>query len=221
MIPIFDLDDTLYLETAYVRSGFFAVAKYLEQRFGWSVNECFEFMLNTLKCEGRGVVFNRLLESKKALSRSRVQDCVKVYRHHYPSINLTPKTREIISRLGSKPYLVTDGHKIVQQKKVQALKLESLFKKIYITHRYGIQNAKPSTYCFELIKKIENCEWSDMFYVGDNPAKDFVNLKKRGVHTIRILSGEHSEVVAKKGFEADHRITSLDQLQSVLGKIFK
>jgi putative hydrolase of the HAD superfamily len=221
MIPIFDLDDTLYTERTYVESGFFAVALMLEQRFGWPAKESYAYMLNTLADEGRGEVFNRLLVAKNALNYSLVRDCVHTYRHHKPIIQLNPVACNVLGKMKVRPYLVTDGHKVVQQKKVEALGLEDKFKKIYITHRYGVKNAKPSTHCFELIKKREKCEWSDMFYVGDNPAKDFVNLNTLGVHTIRVATGEHSKAIAKPGFDAKYKIKTLDQLKNVLKQIYQ
>jgi putative hydrolase of the HAD superfamily len=220
MIPIFDLDDTLYPERTYVESGFFAVALMMEQRFGWPAKESYAHMLNTLATEGRGEVFNRLLSAKDALNYSRVRECIHTYRHHKPTIELNPITCNVLSNLNVRPYLVTDGHKVVQQKKVEALGLEAKFKKIYITHRYAIKNAKPSTHCFELIKKREKCEWSDMFYVADNPAKDFVNLRPLGVHTIRVATGEYSKDIAQPGFDALYKINTLDELKNVLNEIF-
>lgn len=221
MIPIFDLDDTLYSERTYVESGFFAVALMLEQRFGWPAKASYTHMLNTLADEGRGQVFNRLLAAKDSLNYSRVRDCIHTYRHHKPSIQLNSIACNMLSSLNVRPYLVTDGHKVVQQKKVKALGLEAQFKKIYITHRYGIKNAKPSIRCFELIKKREKCEWSDMFYVADNPAKDFVNLNPLGVHTIRVTTGEYSKDIAQPGFDAMYKINKLDELKTVLKEIFQ
>lgn len=220
MIPIFDLDDTLYPERTYVESGFLAVALMLEQQFGWPARESYAYMLNTLEAEGRGEVFNRLLAYKNALNYSRVRECIHTYRHHKPIIQLYPIAFNVLRNLNVRPYLVTDGHKVVQRKKVEALSLEAQFKKIYITHRYGIKNAKPSTHCFELIKKRERCEWSHMFYVADNPEKDFVKLNPLGVHTIRVATGEYSKVIARPDFDAMHKINTLDQLENVLRQIF-
>ena len=99
-------------------------------------------------------------------------------------------------------YLVTDGNKIVQKNKVEALGIKNLFKKIFITHRFGLKNAKPSLYCFKIIKKIEECTWSDMIYIGDNPHKDFVNLNKVGAGTARILNGSYKKHKAKRRYDA-------------------
>ena len=212
MIPIFDLDDTLYSEITFVESGFSAVADWLEERFGWDSQENLRAMLRILKQQGRGAVFNNLLELRSAHSKSLVFECVRVYRNHSPSISLSSGTLDFLRSLKSPLYLVTDGHKIVQQNKVRALGIDAVFKKIFITHRYGVCHAKPSTHCFEIIRKLEKCRWSDMAYIGDNPSKDFVNLTPLGVQTIRVLTGEHRNVKAKPGYEASHVIASLRDL---------
>ncbi len=67
MILIFDLDDTLYPELEYVRSGFLAVANELNHLFKWPVTESFNFMLKTLDEKGRGAVFNDLLHYHQIL----------------------------------------------------------------------------------------------------------------------------------------------------------
>lgn len=88
--------------------------------------------------------------------------------------------------------------------------------KVYITHQYGLRYSKPAIYCFELIRAREGCEWNDLVYVGDNPAKDFVNLTPLGVHTIRVLTGEHNKAVARPGYEASYVIDNLDELHNCL-----
>ena len=55
-------------------------------------------------------------------------------------------------------------------------------------------------------------------YVGDNPAKDFVNIKPLGVYTIRLLKGTHSSVVAKPRYDAHVSIRDLNELPALLSK---
>ena len=117
-------------------------------------------------------------------------------------------------------YLVTDGNKIVQRNKVDALDLWSDFNRIFITHRFGVAAAKPSTHCFERIKAETGCAWRDMIYIGDNPAKDFVNLNPLGVTTIRVLTGIHRGVAASAGHDALFTIPDLDALPDVLARRF-
>src|SRR3546814_4808930 len=113
-------------------------------------------------------------------------------------------------------YVVTDGHKIVQSKKAKALKLDGYFRRVFITHRYGKYHAKPSIYCFSKIRQVEKCEWKEMWYIGDNPAKDFVNLTPLGVHTVRVLTGPHADVAALPKHDAKHTFPDLGYLLPLL-----
>lgn len=219
MFLIFDLDDTLYPERSFVDSGFRAVAFWAKQNFNWPFCESYSYLSTSLDRFGRGQVFDRWLESGgKRPTKSLVGEAVRVYRYHDPAIALPDAHRCLLSRLAeSGPiHLVTDGHKCVQARKVVALDIEHLFSKIYITHRYGRCAAKPSTVCFELIRRRVNTQWSQMVYVGDDPAKDFVELNQLGVLTIRVLTGRHANVVAKPGYGAHHNIRKLDELLALV-----
>lgn len=215
MIPIFDLDDTLYDEATYVCSGFNAVALWGEARFGQDAAESLAEMKTLLARHGRGRVFDDWLRG-----RAPVREAVKVYRHHEPQISLLPAAVDLLDQLEGKPlYLVTDGHKIVQARKVAALGIADRFKHCYLTNRYGRASAKPSLRCFELIRARERAAWEDMVYIGDNPAKDFVSLNRVGAHTVRVLTGRHAGDPAAAGYEANHWIRSLDELPALLEKL--
>ena len=204
MIIIFDLDDTLYDEINYVKSGFEEVSKFLNKNFSINKNDSFDFMMNFLNKNGRGRIFNSILKQYGIYNKKNLMSCISTYRKHKPKIYMSKDIINLLLKLGKKNplYLVTDGNKIVQKNKVDSLNIEYLFKKIFITHRYGINNAKPSLYCFNIIKKMENCNWSDIVYVGDNPKKDFVNLNKVGAKTVRILNGSFKNLKAKEGYDA-------------------
>lgn len=220
MILVFDLDDTLYDERGYVESGLRAVANFGKARFGWDDRVSFRFMMDVLDREGRGAVFDRWLAAHGRYSRKLVQDCVKCYRHHEPDIRLNAQARALLPGLKAHPlFLVTDGHKVAQQRKVDALGIAPLFRRIFITHHYGIRHTKPSTYCFERILRMEGCEWSDMTYIGDNPDKDFVGLNRVGAHTVRVLTGMHRDVEARSGYEARYRIAHLGKLPELLSEL--
>lgn len=210
MVIIFDLDDTLYDESEYVRGGLASVAEYGRCTYGWDESASMRDMMGILANQGRGRVFDSWLRLGGRYSKSAVNACVQVYRRHTPNICLYGEAESLLSNLVGMPvYLVTDGNKLVQARKVDALKLEERLRGIYITHQYGRRNAKPSTYCFELIRKREKCDWSDIVYIGDNPDKDFVALNPLGVTTVRVLTGGHKDIKAKPGYEASHRVPNL------------
>jgi putative hydrolase of the HAD superfamily len=217
MVLIFDLDDTLCSERTYVESGLRAVARFGQQSFGWNPRTSFRFMLNTLESRGRGAIFNEWLATHDRNQKGLVDQCVRVYRNHTPRIRLNPEAQRLLPNLRNYPlYVVTDGHKVAQQRKVEALQLRRWFHNVLLTHRYGLQHAKPSTYCFNLIRVKERREWSDLVYIADNPAKDFVNLNQVGVATVRVLTGMHQDVRAKKGFDARYTIPNLSHLMKLL-----
>lgn len=223
MIPIFDLDDTLYPERSYVESGFRAVASWGEKQFRWPASDSFKCMRELLVSYGRGRVFDLWFEQKgERPTRSLVRAALRIYRHHNPDIALPESHRALLESLGKRGqlYLVTDGHKIVQSKKVNALGLASLFTGIYITHRYGRTAAKPSARCFDLIRKRENVSWGDIVYVGDNPAKDFITINKLGGTTIRVLTGNHANDPACPGFDASRRVKCLTEIEPILDECF-
>lgn len=59
--------------------------------------------------------------------------------------------------------------------------------------------------------------WSkDIFYIGNNPNKDFVNIKKLGFRTIRVLKGMFSNLNKKTKFEAELNILSLVELKNII-----
>jgi putative hydrolase of the HAD superfamily len=216
MILIFDLDDTLYPERSYVESGFRAVADHLQQRHGWPAAETAARLAELLDAQGRGALFDSLLHERGARRRRAVHECLQVYRRHHPHIALHAAAERLLTRLAQPPYVVTDGHKGVQQRKLEALGLPPRLRHAYITHRHGLRHSKPSTHCFDLIRRRERCDWSELAYVGDNPAKDFVNLNPLGVCTVRVLTGEHRDRLVAPGSDARHTIASLDELPALM-----
>lgn len=220
MILVFDLDDTLYDESRFVESGFRAVARFGQQQFGWDEADSLAQMMDTLAREGRGAVFDRWLTAHGKRNKALVAACVKIYRHHKPALSLFPEAAALLPALAAHPlYLVTDGHKIVQANKVAALGIAPLFRKCFITHRYGIRHAKPSPYCFELIRRREKADWRQLVYIADDPSKDFVGLNPLSAQTVRVLTGRHQNVTAKPGFEARHTIPDLSAFPSLLAEM--
>jgi len=216
MIYIFDLDDTLYDERQYVESGLKAVATFAESRWGIDGEKGFSQLVSLLDQHGRGRVFNDYLAMHNiAVTKQNVKACVSAYRLHAPSIEMPSSHRDLLESLPAPLYLVTDGNKVVQGNKVDALNIAHYFKRVFVTHRFGVKHAKPSTYCFEKIKQAERANWQDMVYIGDNPAKDFVNLNKLGMPTVRVLTGVHANVEAQPGFDAKYTISKLTELHSL------
>lgn len=222
MVIVFDLDDTLYNETTFVESGFKAVANFLFKTYAVSITDSYLFMIKHLQ-QGRGKIFDDTLLHFGIFSKKAVLRCITVYRSHVPQIHLYKDTIRCLKRLTDFPmYIVTDGNKIVQKNKLVALGLYQSVKFCFITHRYGVKNAKPSPHCFLKICERERVDPQKVVYIGDNPHKDFVNIKALGFKTVRIMRGHFKDVVKPAEFEAHFQIQLLDEVNSeFLQKVFE
>ncbi len=221
MVIVFDLDDTLYDETTYVKSGFKAVAEYLSKKFNLSAKKIFLQLVQELD-NGRGSIFDLVLKQNSIYSKALVKKCIVIYRFHIPKIKLSESGKKCLERFKKYPvYIVTDGNKIVQHNKIKALGVDKKVKHYFITHRYGVHNAKPSAYCFLKICEKEKTTPDKVVYIADNISKDFVGLKPLGFKTIQVLTGQYKSLKKTKEYQAETRINSLDELtEAFVLKIF-
>lgn len=218
-VIVFDLDDTLYEEIDYVYSGFKNVSKYFCEKYEIEEKLFYSDMLDILENDGRGQVFNKVLKKYNIFSNKSLKKSISLYRLHTPKISLPTKSIEILNyykELGVPLYLVTDGNKVVQANKIEALGLKKFMKFMYITHRYGQNNAKPSTYCFEKIAKTEKVKYSDIVYIGDNINKDFINIKKLGYRTIRIFQGMFKHDIKDQEYHAEETLDDLVDIKKII-----
>lgn len=213
MILAFDLDDTLYDELSYVHSGFRAVAGHMFRTYLQDEEKIFKRLCDVERTLGRGQAFDTVLKEIGIRSSTAVKQCLAVYRAHKPKICLRQDADACLNRfIHLQLYVVTDGNKIVQQKKIRALGLDKRIAHCYITHQYGLRNAKPSPYCFLKICENERAAPNEVIYVADNPLKDFVGIKPLGFKTIRILQGPYSATEVKPSHDAHVTIRSLNQI---------
>lgn len=222
-VIVFDLDDTLYEEKSFVYSGYQAVSRFLKvahPELPESTEELFQWMAASFENDGRDQLFDRLLRAKKIYSKKLLKECLSVYRLHKPNIILPRQTANCLAQLRDYPlYVVTDGNKIVQKNKLEALGLFRLMKYCYITHRYGICHAKPSPYCFLDIAEKEQARAEEIVYIGDNPKKDFIGIRPLGFRTIRVLTGCYRDLKLDKTHEAELSIATLTDITEALRKL--
>lgn len=178
---VFDLDDTLYSEKEYVKSGYKAVADMLSQ------TEDAESKL-WKAFEQKKSAIDELLLSEGIYSDELKQKCLEVYRHHQPDIHLYDGVSEMLAELKKQGYLlgiITDGRPEGQRAKIKALDLERYVKHRIVTDELGgIEYRKPNEKAFVLLKEQFGVEFSEMCYVGDNITKDFIACEMLGIQPI-------------------------------------
>ena len=177
-VIIFDLDDTLYSEKEYVKSGYKAIAKEYPQIKNMEEKLWAAF-------ENGKPAIDYVLEQENLLIEK--ENCLKIYREHKPNISLYLGVRELLERISKQKHLamITDGRPNGQRLKIQALKIDDLFEKIIITDELGGSKfRKPDGKSYSLIRKYFNTEYDRCVYIGDNLSKDFIYPNKIGMKSI-------------------------------------
>ena len=86
---VLDLDDTLYAERDYVRSGFDAVGSYVAEHLG--ISNFGQYCWERFLAGERGHLFDSALTALQGSAhRETVDQLVHVYRTHRPQIRLYP-----------------------------------------------------------------------------------------------------------------------------------
>jgi len=194
-VLVLDMDDTLFLEESYVRSGFQFVAEWLQSQVDVPASQTFEFMWSTHLRGDRGHIFDNLLakypEEAKGL---KPIDLLACYRNHTPVLAFHAGMKEFLNSAlsrGLRLALISDGHLAAQTRKVEALGLAQLAHPILLTDAWGRAFWKPHARAFQTVEQALGCTGSDLAYLGDNPEKDFQAPNRLGWLTLRLrLSGQ-------------------------------
>lgn len=182
---VLDIDDTLYLERDYVRSGFNAVDQYLNAEHGLDgfAKRAWELFLGGV----RGNTFDKALGEDPSL-RKLIPSLVEVYRSHRPRIQILPDAAAFITSRQDYARLavVTDGPAVSQRAKIVALGIEEWAEEVVVTSEHGELWGKPSPRSFAHLQDRFGFEGSECVYFADNPAKDFLGPRELGWRTVRV-----------------------------------
>lgn len=178
---IFDLDDTLYSEKEYVKSGYKQIAIVLPD-----VENAAEKLWSLF--EEKKPAIDELLKQENIESENVKQKCLQTYRHQIPDIQLYEGIVEMLTDFrnkGLKLGIITDGRPEGQRSKLKVLGLENMVDCIIVTDELGgVEYRKPNSMAFELMKEKLDVEFDKMCYVGDNTSKDFIAPEKLGMRSI-------------------------------------
>jgi|HubBroStandDraft_2_1064218.scaffolds.fasta_scaffold109771_2 putative hydrolase of the HAD superfamily len=187
---LLDLDDTLYAEMDFVRSAFGAVAADLSSDVGIEAGFTRMRMLQILRRDGRGRVFDEFLHEQRLYNPERVARMLTVYRTHFPSLRLHADvlpTLEWLRSTGVGLGIVTDGLAYVQRAKIEALGLESKVDVVVCTDELGPRCAKPSRAGFERALETLGVPPNRAIYIGNDVTKDFYGPRRLGMTAIHIV----------------------------------
>lgn len=182
---IFDLDDTLYSEKEYVRSGYQKIAEVIPE-----VQDAAEKLWKLF--EAKKPAIDELLRQENIQSDEIKQLCLLAYRHQIPDIHLYDGVAEMLAELrkqGVKLGIITDGRPEGQRAKLQVLELENMVDHVIVTDEFGgPEFRKPNPIAFQTMKEKLDVEYKTMCYVGDNIKKDFISPEKLGMKSIHFVN---------------------------------
>ena len=218
---IFDLDDTLMSEKEYVKSGFRQVAINISKEYNLDIDKVYELLLDTFEEDSKNV-FNRVLDKLNiSYEIDDIKKLVEIYRGHKPEIKLYDDAKYILDTLynkGIKLGMITDGYKITQRKKLEALNIDNYFECIVVTDELGREFWKPHSRSYEIMKDKLNLDYDEMVYVGDNVSKDFITANKLGMNTVFInrIEGVYSGIEMDDEYLANLEVANLKELENLI-----
>ena len=200
---ILDLDDTLYSEREFQRSGFRAILETLDVHHTVLLDDLLELSL-----QGEDV-FERLNfdDHQRALALS-------LYRQHIPEISLYPDAALFIDQAISAGCLLaiaTEGRSISQRNKLSALGLDGKISHILISEEVGYRKVEPEFFA-EIVPVAKD---RPCVMVGDNPVKDFVVPNSLGWGTYLLLDRGNNvhrqDVAVSDAYRARYEIHSFNE----------
>ena len=201
MVIVLDMDDTLYNEIDFVKSGFREIASYLDA-------DIYDEMMAEFEKNGSGKIFNRYAKDEQELKK-----LIEIYRFHAPNISLEDEKLLDDIKQHFQTALITDGHYIMQQNKYNKLNLEKWIDYAVFTDKYHTK--KPNKKPYEMVQNHFKDE-NRFCYIADNPKKDFLAPKELGWLTIRYKNPVG--VYRDEKNDADFEIENLSDVLEIINE---
>jgi len=193
---LFDLDDTLFPQEAWLAGAWRAVAQTAAARDNGVDEEAFHRALIDVAAEGsdRGRIIDRALAAVGA-GHVEVAPLVAVFKAHRPfQLDPYPEAALALLRLHRRARLglVTDGDPEIQTAKLTALGLGPLFDVVVVSDTLGRDRRKPHPDPFLAALDALGVAPAAAAYVGDRPDKDVAGARAAGLFAVRVRTGEYA-----------------------------
>jgi putative hydrolase of the HAD superfamily len=195
---IFDLDDTLYPERQFIRSGFHAVASEIERRHGVPTRAGLATLFRALRHGRRSQALQELAQEHH-LPEAIVAEMVAIIRAHEPSLRLPAATTDVLiaaRKRGWRLGVLTNGPPDVQARKAAALRLDSLVDAVVFAHDCGTRVGKPAREPFHTILARLGAPPASSIFVGDDPWCDIAGARGVGLRAILLCRRENRGTLA-------------------------
>lgn len=214
---LIDLDDTLYPEKMYIYEGFWAVARFLQDKYNLKAVKVYLKLISIFK-DGSSKIFDDFL-NRENITENPLH-LVDIYRNAKRELTLYPdvlESLESLRSLGNKLILLTNGCSEVQRKKIEILKIEKYFDDIFVLNDFGKDYWKPSTLILNKIFAKYGLNLTDYYVIG-NGQEDLEFAKQAGIKFIFV---DRSNSVRKAKIEDKSEIyiiKNLKELVPIIGR---
>ena len=186
-VVVFDLDDTLYKEIDFLKSGYRKIAEFVGRQINVPTNVIY---YNLLAWYGKKENAFENLNQYYGINYP-IKEYLDIYRYHQPNILLDDDIKETLNKLkeaGVIMGIITDGREITQRQKVEALRLEEWIPMDNVLINEDNKYFKPNHWSFDrmMLKCYERFPNENLkfYYVGDNTEKDFLAPNGLGWETV-------------------------------------
>lgn len=213
-VVVFDLDDTLYKERDYLLSAYREIAARIESHY--TLEGVFDRMVEWWQ-NGQNV-FQHLIDTYRL--DETLDDLLTVYRSHVPAIRLDEVTKRQLDRLQQQAVLglISDGRRVTQRHKVEALGLTAYMDEqdILVSEETGFEKPSEAPYR-HFMERYPSCTY---YYIGDNPTKDFVAPNHLGWTTVCLLDDGRNihpqDFSLSQQMLPQHRIAQLSEIENII-----
>lgn len=214
---VFDLDETLYRERQFALSGYRAVARAIEERYGVCEKRVFALLALALRRGRRARAFQDLADDY-GLPLSCIPIWVEVYRTHQPHLKLHPSARQALESLRGHWRLgvLTNGLPAVQAAKVRALGVDRLVDEVVYADEFG--GGKPGPAAFLEVLHRLGIEAGQAVFAGNDPVRDIEGARRIGMRTV-LVCRRRPEGQGQDGWGADAVVHSVAEIPSVAERL--
>lgn len=213
---IFDIDDTLYLEMDYIRSGFSLLAAFLRKQGIPADTEDFVACFHTNASEA----IERYLCQLGVYEEALHQKLLCMHREHIPDIRPFAHVEELLAWLKQKGLrlgVISDGTALAQNNKLIGLGLRQYFDEIVFSDALGgVHCRKPCDVSFRYIQRKMDIPFENMLYIGDNCDKDFYPVQHLGMRGIQYRNPQGVYYGKPYAVHADNYFTIQDRIMEML-----
>lgn len=183
---VFDVDDTLYPELDYIRSGFSLLCSYLNSI---GIEAKTDDMVACFTTNASDAI-KEYLCSINHYSTDLHESLLSIHRAHIPQLKPFENLENILIKLKNKGLIlgiISDGTPYAQNNKVIGLGLDKYFDyKVYSDALGGKHCRKPCDVSFRAIANQMNLRFDEMIYIGDNCDRDFYPCEHLGILGMQI-----------------------------------